>query len=97
MENANTSLSRPAAFFNALLENSYDIIIMTDDQLKIAYCSKSLERITGWKNTTLDQPIIFELVHSSDRDKLKGIIKTALTQTGKRFKVTFRTRHKKRH
>jgi PAS domain S-box-containing protein len=53
-------------YFKEITENSSDIIIITDKNGDIKYCSRSIERFTGYKSEELIGKSAFAFIHPDD-------------------------------
>ena len=73
---AEAALQESEKYFKEITENSSDIIIITDKSGKIQYCSRSIERFTGYKPEELIGRIGITLIHPDD-------VKRALSDYGK--------------
>ena len=73
---AEQKLQESEKYFKEITENSSDIIIITDKSGKIKYCSRSIERFTGYKPEELIGRIGITLIHPDD-------VKRALSDYGK--------------
>lgn len=79
--------------FRAMIENSHDMITVTDENLRPVYLSQSYARITG---RTLDQSyadIGLDLVHPDDRVEYYEMIRKVKENPGKYFSVLYRMSH----
>ena len=73
---AEQRLQESEKYFKEITENSSDMIIITDKSGKIKYCSRSIERFTGYKHEELIGRIGITLIHPDD-------VKRALSDYGK--------------
>jgi PAS domain S-box-containing protein len=73
---AEQRLQESEKYFKEITENSSDMIIITDKSGKIKYCSRSIERFTGYKAEELIGRIGITLIHPDD-------VKRALSDYGK--------------
>lgn len=64
----NETLERSERFFKELTENSSDIIIITDEQGIIKYCSPSMERFAGYKPEEVIGKYGFNYFHPEDME-----------------------------
>jgi len=83
--------------FRNLIDNSTDIISLTDENFNPVYRSPSTERITGWTNEEREKFSGLELTHPEDLAGMQHTIKKIQETPGKPFHVTFRSRHKDGH
>jgi PAS domain S-box-containing protein len=83
--------------FRNLIENSTDIISLTDKNLKTIYRSPSAERLTGWTNEERLKLGYIELTHPDDKKRMETVLKEILTNPGKPIPVMYQTAHKDGH
>src|SRR5258706_7059985 len=83
--------------FRNLIENSTDIISLTDKDFKPIYRSPSAERILGFTNEERDRITSNEQTHPDDLEKIKVLMKEILSNPGKPFRASLRMRHKLGH
>jgi len=74
-------LRQSEKYFKEITENSLDIIIITDKNGDIKYCSLSIERYTGYKPEELIGKSTLTLIHPDDKKRAavdygKAILKT---------------------
>jgi PAS domain S-box-containing protein len=82
--------------FRALIENSYDVISLMDESLKVIYRSPSATRITGWTNEELKDRNDSN-IHPDDLAGFKEIGLEIMANPGKAINVSFRNLHKQGH
>ena len=63
---AEEALKKSEEYFKEITENSSDIIIITDKNGDIKYCSRSVERFTGYKPEELIGSSGFKFIHPDD-------------------------------
>ena len=81
--------------FRRLIENSSDVILVIEENGRIAYSSPSTLRILGYEPDRLTGSDIFEIVHHDDRAKAKDSFLQASTSSAKVPEVTeYRIRHR---
>jgi PAS domain S-box-containing protein len=95
-ENTETIIANELRF-RKLIENSYEGIVLMDERLNVVYRSNSAERINGWNNEERAGHEIDDLVHPSDRQKVKELFARILSNPGLPVISTYRTRHKNGH
>ncbi len=83
--------------FRNLIENSKDIISLTDENFKTIYRSPSAERITGFTKEERVKFGFIELIHPDDQERMKKTLKEVLNKPEEPIPVTYRTRHKEGH
>jgi len=93
----NNELLKSETRFRGLIENSYDLVALLDENSKILYRSPSSYKITGWKNEEMEKINILELIHPDDSLFFKKFIANVRSNTGKSFSASFRSRHKDGH
>ncbi|MGD0280484.1 MAG: PAS domain S-box protein, partial [Smithella sp.] len=62
-------LRKSEKYFKEITENSSDIIIITDKNGDIKYCSRSVERFTGYKPEEITGRSGFSLIHPDDVER----------------------------
>lgn len=82
--------------YRSLIENSFDIVSIIDENFKPFYRSPAAERITGWTNDDMRE-VSIELTHPDDLDKLKAVLKEAMANPGVAFPLSVRLKHKNGH
>jgi PAS domain S-box-containing protein len=83
--------------FRALIENSYDAIILHDASTNLMYQSSAATRILGYStDELLDNPVI-DLVHPEDRRDMEELYKAAMELAGQPLPFQLRFRHKHGH
>ena len=80
--------------FRALIENSYDVITLLDENLQVFYRSPSAARITGWTDDEIMRTGSLENIHNDDREMTDAVIKELKESSGKPFNTLFRSLHK---
>jgi diguanylate cyclase (GGDEF)-like protein/PAS domain S-box-containing protein/putative nucleotidyltransferase with HDIG domain len=60
------ALKKSEEYFKAITENSSDIIVITDKDGTIKYCSRSVERYTGYRPEELVGNSAFNFIHPDD-------------------------------
>ena len=60
------ALKKSEEYFKAITENSSDIIVITDKSGTITYCSRSVERYTGYRPEELVGSNAFKFIHPDD-------------------------------
>jgi PAS domain S-box-containing protein len=63
---AEDAVRQSEKYFKEITENSSDIIIITDKNGKIKYCSHSTEHFTGYKSEELIGRIMIKFIHPDD-------------------------------
>ena len=79
--------------FRTLIENSNDIFLMLDENLKTIYCSPSSERLTGWPDKEIINEYMAINLHPDDKDLLKNLLDMAVANPGKILNLLFRNQH----
>ena len=94
---AEEALAKSEKRFRALIENSKDIISISDKDFKPIYRSPSVERITGYAAGDPDNKGGEDSIFSEDLPLLKETINNILQHPGQSFPLQFRMKHKKGH
>ena len=83
--------------FRALIENSYDAILLLDKSFQTIYRSPSAMRITGWadQEDMTEVPAMF--IHPDDIPVVGNVVSEAVKYPGKSYPILFRCLHKKGH
>ncbi|MFZ3157272.1 MAG: PAS domain S-box protein [Smithella sp.] len=66
---ADQSLRESEKYFKEITENSSDIIVITDKNGDIKYCSRSIERFTGYKPEELIGKSVFIFIHPDEVER----------------------------
>lgn len=96
-EKSEKRLSDQETKFQALVENSQDLVVMVDKNMKLLYRNAAATAITGFteeerrKNTNLDE------VHPEDRETIRAYLQELNEQPGKIVEVSYRLLHKAGH
>lgn len=77
--------------FRALIEKSFDAVVLIDTTSKISYASPSFETITGYTPKEIEGTIGFDLVHPEDRSKTMKVLATLVLKPGSTATVEYRT------
>jgi PAS domain S-box-containing protein len=81
--------------FHALVQNSLDIVMVTDAQGAIRYVSPSVERVLGYRSEEMVGTSTAEYVHPEDLERALGELAEAASKTGVHpVAVETRVRHK---
>ena len=90
----NEDLSYSERRFRSLIENSYDIVSINDENFNSIYRSSASERITGWTNEERLALGPGDLIHPEDHQQLGEVMKNVLANPGVPFAIDFRTLHR---
>jgi PAS domain S-box-containing protein len=82
------------ARFHALIENSLDITAIVDGEGRIAYVSKSVERILGYTPEEVVGAIGFQFVHPEDEPDVRLLFVDEVSRGANVEPGPFRARHK---
>ncbi|MEP7265276.1 MAG: PAS domain S-box protein [Bacteroidota bacterium] len=93
----NKEITKSEKRFRGLIENSYDIVSISDSSFKPFYRSPSSVRITGWTNEERANTNTDDQIHPDDIEKLKETIKDVINNPAIAFPVSFRIKHKTGH
>ncbi len=80
--------------FRALIENSYDIIIMLDKDFKVLYRSPSTNRITGRSDEETKGMDVREFIHPDDISIMEAKAPDLFSRAGNTVELTLRYQHK---
>jgi PAS domain S-box-containing protein len=80
--------------FQALIEQSWDAIVLLDTQGAITYASPSTGRILGYRADEFVGRNLFELVHPEDLATVQSLFQLLSAKPGGTQTVEFRARHK---
>ncbi|MBN1473632.1 MAG: PAS domain S-box protein [Syntrophaceae bacterium] len=72
------ALHKSEEYFKEITENSSDIIIIADKDGNIKYCSRSVERVAGYKPEELIGASAFNFIHPDDLQRAVNIFSDAL-------------------
>ncbi|MDY6794691.1 MAG: PAS domain S-box protein [Actinomycetota bacterium] len=81
-------------YFQALVENSRDVVIVLDADKTIRYVSPSAERIIGYKPEEITAGNPLGLVHPDDRARVMETITEGAGAQGSPVELEYRIRHK---
>jgi len=88
------ALQQRERYFNALIENSLDLITIFSPDGIILYETPSIERILGYTTEELIGKNVFGLVHPDDLPRVVDAISRGITTPGSVDRLEFRFRHK---
>lgn len=77
--------------YQALIENSSDLILVTDPDGAITYASPSLETIAGVDPGAVVGENAFDFVHEDDREGFRETVDELLDQPGEKTRYEYRT------
>lgn len=83
--------------FRALLENSYDGIVLLNAEGEVLYASPAIMPILGYGETELRGSQALELVHPDDLSGIAATLMELVQTPGARRLVRYRARHKHGH
>lgn len=93
-KNYEDALEHSGRKLRALIENSAEAIIITDENLNITYASDSLYRVAGYKPDDILGSSILTLAHPDEKDMLATFMEDVMTHPGKPRKLVYHTRTK---
>jgi PAS domain S-box-containing protein len=91
---AEEALRKSEKYFKEITENSSDIIIITDKNGDIKYCSRSIERIAGYRPVELIGRSSLTLIHPDDKKRAIGDFGKAILAIDYTIPNAFRILHK---
>jgi len=77
--------------YQALIENSSDVILVVEPDGEITYASPSISNVTGTDPTELTGQNAFDMVHESERDEFESIINQLIDNPGEKIRHEYRT------
>ena len=80
-------------WFDSLVRNASDMVIVVDGSGAIMYCSESVPRLLGWSHGELREMPFAELVHPDDHDALARVFDDPGTDDDAPDPITWRFRH----
>jgi len=75
LKRAEQQVSDSQRRFQALIENSNDVIMTVDEGLLLSYVSPSVTRVAGWQTDELTGHHLSEFVHPDDRERIGEVIR----------------------
>jgi PAS domain S-box-containing protein len=93
-ERALKELQRSEEHFRSLIENSTDLITVLDSQLNFIYCSPSVERILGYKQSYCEGKNLCDFIHPDDFGSCEKEFKKEITETELNYAIEYRILHK---
>jgi PAS domain S-box-containing protein len=91
-------ITRNAKRFQALIENSNDVISLLDSSFKLIYRSPSAVRVMGRGNEGMDDSDISQkIIHPDDQAKMQEVFAEIMANPGKHVKYACRGLHKDGH
>ncbi|MGQ9704465.1 MAG: sensor histidine kinase [Actinomycetota bacterium] len=94
LEETLNRLERSERYFRALIENTYDLIAVLDEELKINYLSPSVERISGYTPEEAMGKSALDFIHPDDVSWLVERFMHQLKNGGVTERAEYRWRHK---
>lgn len=91
------AIRKSEALFRALVENSGDVIGLTDQQGQMKYISPSVTPICGYTPEEFLNLKRRDLVHPDDQDRLNDFLRHLLLTRSEPHDLTFRLRHRDGH
>lgn len=79
--------------FERLVQNSNDIIAVTDDTCTIISVSATVQKVLGYTAGQLIGTCAFDIVHPDDADAVKATFKAMLQHPGTPKRIEYRHRH----
>ncbi len=75
---AEDALRKSEEFFKAIVQNSYDSIVVIDEQGKRKYASSSFSNVGGYNSKEMLGKSVFNLIHPEDKAMVSGIFNELL-------------------
>lgn len=91
---AETTLTRREKHFQALSENSLDIVSLFDKDARFIYNSFSVQRVLGYKPEELLGTDVFSFVHQEDVARAKDDLQRCIADPQMTIRSKFRARHR---
>ena len=91
---AEQALRESETRFRALIERSFDVILLFDADSRIRYASPSIERLLGYKPEDVLGLPKSELIHPEERGYMARMFEEALNTPGKLIRCEHRLRHR---
>ncbi|HEY9178215.1 MAG TPA: PAS domain-containing protein, partial [Flavipsychrobacter sp.] len=77
--------------FRSLIQNSSDVIVVTDEDMNIVYISDSVYRITGYQPDEIIGLKSMHFAHPEDRERLHEFVDTVKNTPGIPQRIVYRT------
>ncbi len=90
-------LQRQERYYKRLVENSYDCILIFDQNFNVSYMSPSVTKVTGYTEEDLIGKRFAPYIYAEDRDESSEHIKYVAENPGMMSVVERRINHKKGH
>jgi two-component system, cell cycle sensor histidine kinase and response regulator CckA len=87
------ALEQSEARFRALMENSIDITVIVDADLRLQYVSPSVTRVLGYAPDELTGPTPPDFIHPDDASAITELVERAMNEPGPMETNEFRVRH----
>jgi len=82
--------SKSESKYQALIQNSLDLITIIDTKGMVTYQSPSSERLLGYLPSQMENQSLFEVIHGEDH----ALLQNALNQKSQTFFFSFRMQHR---
>ncbi len=79
--------------FRALVENSWEVLLLLDVEGRITYTTPSITRQFGWRPEQVIGSVLVDLLHAEDRRPVAQKLSAALGRPGDRMMTEARIRH----
>ena len=86
-----TDQQRVQRRYQALIENSTDLILVVDRDREITYASPSVERIAGFEPEAITGQNVLDALHEEDRERIDEAFAELLNRPDDEFREEFRT------
>ena len=94
LESQSAALRDSEAHFRSLVQNSGDVVLLADADLKVRFVSTSIDRFFAYSPTELVGQPFTDLLHPSDQPAFANGLKRAMTASAHPVLVSCRFRHK---
>ncbi|MBT1703804.1 PAS domain S-box protein [Chryseosolibacter indicus] len=96
-KNAQEKIVQSEERFRALVENTEDIIGLTDSKGKLVYVSPGVTKITGYSIEEFLELGGLTLVHDDDKVAFESFVASLFENPGHLFYIQFRSKHRQGH
>jgi PAS domain S-box-containing protein len=94
LEKTERAVERRERYFQSLIENSSDVVIILESDATIRYESPSTHNLTGYSPEELHDRSVFDLIHPDDTPIAANTISQMLNNQIQNMRIELRARHK---